>query len=650
MQIKILDSWLREHIDTKATPKQIADVLSLTSVSVERLEPIGKDYLYDIEITTNRPDLMSIVGLAREATVALSSEEIPAKFIEKKIPEHKKSTSTFPLEIVNDPKLVNRITAAVVTVKLDKSPQLIRDRLEATDIRSINNVVDVTNYVMRELGHPMHAFDFDKLASGKIIIREAKKGETIQTLDKKEYELLGGEIVADNGKGIIVDLLGIMGTQNSSVNETTQRVLLFIDNNDHHKIRRASMNLGIRTDAAVLNEKGIDPELAPLALARAIQLLEEVAGGKLESGMFDTYPNKVTVKPITVSFDKINQVMGVIVPEKQVIDILEGLNFKVVKTKDGVSVTPPSTRAQDIEIPEDIIEEVARIYGYHKLPCVLPPMTEVLPINQALNPFYWEERAKEALKYWGFTEVYTYSLVSEDMLEVATKDAVTLLNPLNNDMVYLRTTLIPSLLATLRDNRNIEKIQIFELANVYIKKTNDLPLEVFMLSGVLKHEHASFYKVKGILEGLFTDLGIKKFEFRKNENGGVGADIYIFGNKLGEIEVLDRAIIDFEINFTELLKYVSNKKTYIPVPKFPTAVEDLRIFVTPDIEYAKIVSTIKKASTLVSQVELLDTYQDKKTFRITYQSRERNLTSVDLSELREKITEHLKQDLNAEVT
>lgn len=650
MQIKILDSWLREHIDTKATPKQIADILSLTSVSVERLEQIGKDYLYDIEITTNRPDLMSIVGLAREAAVALNSEGITAKFVEKKIPEHKKSTSKFPLEVVNDPKLVNRITAAVVTVKLDKSPQLIRDRLEATDIRSINNVVDVTNYVMRELGHPMHAFDFDKLAANKIVIREAKKGEKIQTLDKKEYELLGGEIVADNGKEEIIDLLGIMGAQNSSVNDSTQRVLLFIDNNDQHKIRKASMNLGIRTDAAVLNEKGVDPELAPLTIARAIQLLEEIADGKLESGIFDIYPNKITSKSITVSFEKINQVMGVIVSEKRVVDILEGLNFKVIKNKDGVTVIPPSSRAHDIEIPEDIIEEVARIYGYHKLPSVLPPMSEVLPTNQASNPFYWEQRAKEALKYWGFTEVYTYSLVSEDMLEVATKDAVTLLNPLNNDMVYLRTTLIPSLLATLRDNRNIEKIQIFELANVYIKKGNDLPNEVFMLSGVIKHEHASFYKVKGILEGLFNDLGIKKYEFRKNENGEVGADIYIFGNKLGEIEILDRNIIDFEINFNELLKYVSSKKTYIPVPKFPAAVEDLRIAIDPGIEYSKIVSTIKKASTLVTRVELLDTYEDKKTFRITYQSRERNLTSVDLSELREKITDHLKQDLNAEVT
>ncbi|MFI5265581.1 MAG: phenylalanine--tRNA ligase subunit beta, partial [Candidatus Levyibacteriota bacterium] len=579
MNIQILDSWLREHLETKASVKQIAEILSLTSVSVERIEQVGRDYLYDIEVTTNRPDLMSVVGLAREATVALRSEGITAKFIEKKHTPPKNVSKPFPIEVISHPKLTQRICAVILSVKLDKSPQVIRDRLEATDIRSIDNVVDVTNYVMRELGHPMHAFDFDKLKTKKMIIREAKSGEKIVTLDKKEYTLSGGEIVADNGENEIIDLLGIMGTENSAVSEGTRNVLLFVDNNNKHKIRKASMELGIRTDAAILNEKGIDPELSMVALLRGIELLQEIAGGKIESTILDIYPKKIETKEISVSFEKINSVIGVPIPAEKVVDILQGLNFTVKKTKEGVTVTPPSARFEDIQIPEDIIEEVARMYGYHKLSGILPPTDTVTPLNLAASPFYWEQRAHNALKYWGFTEVYTYSLVSEDMLEVPTASAVKIANPLGTDMAYMRTTLIPSLLDTVRTNKSFETVKIFELANVYYKKADALPEEISFLSGAVKKDQISFFEIKGVIEGLFADLGITKYEFKKTEGGGAGADIFVWGKKVGEIEILERSLIDFEINFTDLLKYVSMKKTYNPVPKFPAAVEDLRIII-----------------------------------------------------------------------
>lgn len=659
MQLKLLDSWIREYLDTKATAKQIAEALSLSSVSVEKVEPLGKDHLLDIEVTTNRSDLMSVQGISREAAASLKSAGIPAKFTEKKSPVPEKSNTDFPILIVNDPKLVNRICAAVLAVSIKKSPQLIRDRLEASDIRSLNNVVDVTNYVMREIGHPLHAFDLDKL-SNNLEIRVAKLGEKITTLDKKEYILSGGEIVAVNEKGEIIDLLGIMGTLNSAVDDTTKRVLLFVDNNDSHRIRRASMNLGIRTDATVLNEKGVDPELAYKSITRAIELLEQIADAKLESGIIDLYPNRVKARAIEVSLDKIRSVMGVEISEKQVVDILISLSFEVKSFKGNFTVIPPNSRAKDIEIPEDIIEEIARIYGYHKIPSLIPPFEEVIPDNYA-DMFFWERKTKEALKYRGFTEVYTSSLISEDMLEVDPQNAVKLQNPLGTDLSYMRTTLIPSLLQAVRNNRSFDKIKFFEISNVYYKKKDDLPDEILMLAGVAKQENNSFIKVKGFIEGLFDELGIRKYEFKKRESGGEGADIYVFGNKqgvssnmqdfssnrLGEIEVLDKAVIDFEVNFSELLKYVSNKKTYKPVSKFPPAIEDIRIKIDEDIEYSKIVSNIKKASILVADVSLLDTYEDKKTFRITYQSPEKNLTANDIKEIREKIIHNLKTDLSA---
>ncbi len=646
MQIQILDSWLREHLDTKATATQIAEILSLTSVSVERVEKVGTDFLYDIEVTTNRPDLMSVVGIAREAAAALFSGGIPAKFIQKKALEPKVVNGKFPVKVINNPKLVKRICAAVLSVKLDKSPQLIRNRLEATNIRSLNNVIDVTNYIMREMGHPAHVFDLDRITTREMHIREARSGEKIVTLDKKEHTLSGGEIVADDGTGNIIDLLGIMGTANSVVTENTQNVLLFIDNNDKHKIRNASMELGIRSEAAVLNEKGIDPELSYEALLRGIQLLSEIANGKLISPILDIYPKKETASPITVQFSQIEQKIGIKIPQEKIVSILEGLNFNLKKLKNEITVIPPSSRMEDVQIPEDVIEEVARIYGYHKLPSILPPVESVGLSNRSANPFYWETVTKTTLKHWGFTETYTYSLVSEDMLEVPEEEAVKIANPLGSDMAYLRTTLIPNLLQVVRDNKNFEEVKIFELAHVYLKKTNNLPDEIMMLSGVVKAEQVSFQQLKGIIEGLFYELGVKKYQFKKGEN--VTSDIYVNGNKMGEVEILDRNLIDFELNFSGLMKYVSLRKTYVPLPKFPEAYEDIRLILDSEILFEKIISCIQNASKLVTSVKLLDTYEDKKTFRITFQSKEKNLTGAEISEAREKILLNLKQELNAE--
>ena len=651
MNIKILDSWLREHLETTATPKQIGEVLSLTSVSVEKIEPLGNDHLYDIEVTTNRADLMSIAGIAQEAAAALTASGVPARYIEKNKPKIKTSTKTLDFKIVNNPSLVKRICAVLLCVNIKKSPQVIHNRLEATDIRSINNVVDVTNYVMRETGHPMHAFDFDKLNStGKMTIREGIKGEKIQTLDRKEYILRGGEIIATDGTEKIIDLLGIMGTLNTAVSDNTKNVLLFVDNNDSSYIRRASMTHGIRSDAAVLNEKGIDPELSLKALERGIELLTELANATVESKIIDIYPAPTKIKPIPVTLQQIEKTIGVSISEKQIISILEGLAFTVQKLKDELIVTVPSNRQEDVKIPEDVIEEVARIYGYHKIPSILPPIKWVPPLNLSTNSFYWENRTKEAFKFWGFTEVYTYSLVSEDMLEVATSDAVKIANPLGLDMTYLRTTLIPSLLQAVRENKSFETIHFFEMANVYYKKRQDLPSEILFLSGIIKKENISFFEVKGYLEALFKDLGIHKYEFRKTESGGAGADIYVWGKKIGEIEILERTIIDFEINFSELLNYVTLKKTYTQVPKFPQAQEDIRLIIDPSVTYEKVTEVILKTSTLVTNISLLDTYHDKKTFRITYQSKDKSLTSSEIAETRAKILENLKKFCNAYVS
>ncbi len=644
MNIKILDSWLREYLKTKASTKTIAGLLSLTSVSVERLEKYGKnDFIYDIEITTNRPDLMSVVGLAREASAVLQQSNIQAEFIPPQNSKPEKAKEKLPITIKNNPKLVGRIMAVIMDVNLGKSPKYIKDRLEASGIRSINNLIDVTNYVMREIGHPTHVFDYDRLTTKTLIIRESKKGEKLQTLDGKEHILQGGDIVADDGTGKIVDLLSVMGTQNSVVTDKTKRILFFIDNCDQNRIRKTSMSLNIRSEAAVLNEKGVDPELAQGAMLRGIELFEETAKGKLLSDIIDIYPNKPSLKRIEISEEKINNLIGIKIPLKTSENILRKLGFGVEAKTNILKITVPSWRDKDMEIEEDAVEEIARIYGYHKLPSILPPLNSAENYHLFKDPFYWEKRIKESLKYWGFTEVYTYSMVSEDLLEGPTTQAVSINNPLTEDMVYLRKTLVPNLLQAVRENPNKDEIKIFELANVYMPRAKDLPKETLMLAGVIKKQKKFFLEVKGIIEQLLNDAGIKNISFEKGDKGGLEINIKLGSEVLGNIEVLNEEIADFELNFAMIIKHANLIKTYKEIPKYPPIIEDINLHIDPNVAYTEIYAFIKSQSSLINDVSLIDTYQNTKTFRIKYQDPRKTLTNEEVSKLREKILKNLKE-------
>lgn len=645
MNIKILDSWLREFVVTKATAKQIAETLSLSSVSVERIEKHGSDFVYDIEVTTNRPDLMSVIGLARETATVLSESGVTATFIPPRLTTPK-TANDVKIAIKNDPKLVNRVLAVVMEVHVKNSPKEITERLESTDIRSLNNLIDVTNYVMRVIGHPTHIFDFDRLNTKTLTIRESKKGDEITTLDKKTYKLNGGDIVAANDKGEIVDLLAVMGLENSVVTDNTKRILFFIDNCDPNRIRKTSMGLGIRSEAAVINEKAIDAELAMDAMLYGIELFEKIAEGKIISEIVDLYPNKVKVKPITVTEEKIKKFIGIEISLSKSAEILKNLGFTVEKKETKIIVTPPTFRAGDMEIPEDVIEEIARIYGYHNIPNVIPPFTSTTIINEH-NAFYWENRVKDIMKYWGFTEVYTYPMVSDTLFEGSLDDAVTIQNPLGEDMVYMRRTLVPSLLQVIQKNRNYDTFKIFEIANIYEKRTNNLPTERMRFAGIVKKSNVSFYEVKGIIEQLLHDLGIHNLTFKALERGGDGASIFIDKEYLGDIEILDNETINFEFEFSVILKHATAKKTYKPISKYPPVVEDLAIVAETNVATGDIMHEIQKQSDLIREASLLDKYEDRRTFHIVYQSYQKNLTSEDVVPVRMKVLNALRDKFNA---
>ncbi len=648
MTIKILDSWLRDYVKTSATAKEIAEKLSLTSVSVERVEEYKEDFIYEIEVTTNRPDLMSVVGIARETATVLNHLGIKAEFIPPKLIRSEIKGLPSLLNIKNDPKLVNRICAVVMDVKIKESPTFLKERLETTGIRSLNNLIDVTNYVMRTIGHPTHVLDFDRLNSKTLTIREAARGNRVKTLDDKQHLLFGGEIVAVNDKNEIVDLLGIMGLQNSVVTQDTKRILFFIDNNDRFHIRKASMSLGVRSDAAILNEKGLDPELAYEALLYGIKLFEQIADGKVISEIIDIYPEKAKDAEIEVFENKINSVIGVNIPIGKSSQILSDLGFENKIAQDKIKVKIPSFRANDIEIEEDIIEEIARIYGYHNLPSKLPSI-EFEIANNSFNEFFWEKRAKDALKYWGFIECYTYSMVSSDLLEGLEEEALTLQNPLTQDFVYMRRTLVPSLLKVVSENKKHHEIKIFELANVYLKEGGGLPKEQSMLAGVIKKQNAGFYEVKGLLEQFLADFGIKNVTFKNSEKGGLGASLYIGKEYLGEIEVLDKNLIDFEINFELVIKHATLRKEYRPLGKYPPVIEDISVVTEQDAKTEDIIAQIQKESNLITDVSLADTFQGSRTFHIVYQHPEKNLTNEDIVPVRKKIIASLEDIFKAKI-
>ncbi|TSC53558.1 MAG: Phenylalanine--tRNA ligase beta subunit [Microgenomates group bacterium LiPW_16] len=353
MKIFISDSWLREHLKTAATPRQIAEYLSLSSQSVEKVTKFNDDWVYEIEVTNNRPDCFSVYGIARELTAILPRFKISAKLQplshnSELITHNQKG---LPLEVkITDPSLCPRFTAIIFNkVQIKPSPKIIQKRLQKSGIRALNNIIDISNYLMLELGQPMHAFDYDKIKGAKMILREAKEGEKITTLDGQTRMIPAGAIIIEDGARRIIDLCGIMGGENSAVDEETRRVLLFVQTYDPAKIRRTCQLLGFRTEAASRFEKGVDPEGVMVAMKKAIVMLGKKCGAKVTSSLIDIYPNPLKQKNIKLDLALVNKIIGVELPKNEIIDILKSLGFSQLTTHNSqLTFSVPNWRLSDI--------------------------------------------------------------------------------------------------------------------------------------------------------------------------------------------------------------------------------------------------------------------------------------------------------------
>lgn len=414
-------------------------------------------------------------------------------------------------------------------------------------------------------------------------------------------------------------------------------------------MRKTSMTLGIRTEAVQLNEKGIDPELAKEALLYGIQLYQEHANGKLLSDVIDIYPHPVKEKTLTITQNKINQVIGIELSAKESAAILERLGFGVQIAGDKITVTVPTIRAEDISIPEDLVEEIARVYGYHNLPSELAQLPYQEKTHLETDQFYWEARAKQALKYWGFTEVYSYPMVSEEMYEGPIESAVTLQNPLGEEFAHMRRTLVPNLLSVMTENKQYESMKLFEIANVYEKQGRKLPKQTLMLAGLVKNPHVTFFEVKGLIEQLAEDFGISNLTFKAISRPGLETEILLGGKQLGIIEVLDEETINFELNFEQLAAHATLMKTYVPLSKYPPIIEDLAFVIDETTPTGDILTVIEKQSPIIREVTLLDRYENSRTFHIVYQDATKNLTTSEISQIREKIIQAASKQFHAKL-
>ncbi|MBI1864092.1 phenylalanine--tRNA ligase subunit beta [Candidatus Woesebacteria bacterium] len=611
MDILIPDNWLRDHLKTTLNSKEIAKFLSLCGPSVEKITGTGKNLAYQIEITTNRVDSASVYGIAREASAILPRFGVKAHLVTLKTKSTQKLTKKVVYLKVNiDEKLCSRFTACLVkNVKIDTSPKWLSDRLILSGIRPLNNIVDISNYIMLELGQPVHMFDYQKIQGSEMKLRCAKKGETIQTLDGKIYELKESDIVIEDGGKKLIDLAGIMGGNASKIDEKTQDVLVFVQTYNPINIRKTSMRLGVRTLAATIFEKGPDSAGVEIAVRRALDLVVKIAKGKPESKILDIYASSKKKKSISTSLDFINKKLGVNLTPKEISQCLQSLGFNPVWHKTNLEVDIPSYRANDIEIEEDIVEEVARIFGYHALPSKI--MEGEIPTSKQGINFDFEYNLKNTLKGFGGVEIYTLSLVPKSFVG---NEALKLKNPLGLDSQYLRTSLKPSLRQAANENLTSGKFHLFEMANVYLPNKNNLPEEKLTLAGIFSD--FSYREAKGILEALLLSINSKE--------------------KINLKAISDSKLYYYEFDVVSLEKSIHLKR-FIAPKKFPSQIEDITVSFSEKPKVGEIIEKILKLDGQIEKVEFIDLYKNSYTFRISYRNENKTLTNKEVEKIREKI-------------
>jgi len=652
---------------------------------LEGQPPLGTDIkevlglnenVIEFEITSNRPDCFSVIGLARESAATFDKKLF---YPEVKVQESGGDVNDFASVEVLAPDLCPRYAARVVrNVKIQPSPKWLRDRLRACGVRPINNIVDITNYVMLEYGQPMHAFDLNYLAGRKIVVRRAKDNEVIRTLDDQERVLDSNMLViADAEKPVAV--AGVMGGANSEITDDTHIILFEAANFNASSVRLTAKKLGMRTEASSRFEKGLDVHLVEQALDRACQLVDELGAGEVVAGIIDV--NNSNPKPIQLLLrpDKINTFLGTALKAEEMVDILRKLEFEV--NSEDMMITVPSFRS-DIETEADIAEEIARIYGYNNIPSTL--LSGETTQGQKTYKQKIESKVKDCLVGQGLSEIITYSFTNPkvfDDLNIPSdsvlRNAVTITNPLGEESSIMRTTTLASMLEVLSRNysHRIDEVALFELGTIYLPKSlpvNELPEEKVMVT-VGMYGGVDFYDLKGIVEELLHTLGIKEYTVEKESQNpsfhpGRTAKLYVNGKELGIFGEVHPAVLEnFEIGIRSyvamldfnLLCNASNLNVkYKPLPKYPAVTRDISMLVNEQVMVKEIETVIKKCSgKLLEELKLFDVYKGKQipegmksvAYSIVFRAADRTLTDEDVNHVFDKIVKALQENLGAQL-
>jgi len=651
--------------------------------------PIGmplRDYLgdviFDLDITPNRPDCLSIIGIAREIA---SLTEQPLRLPEIHYEETEALIDSFVKVDIIDPSLCPRYCASLITgVKIASSPNWLQQRLSSYGMRPINNVVDVTNYVMLEYGQPLHAFDCHKLEGKQIIVRRARSGETITTLDGIERVLSPDTLViADKEKAVAI--AGIMGGLDTEVADKTTSILLESANFNQAIIRQGCRCLNLQSEASIRFDKGLNPDLPLLPLKRATQLLLELAGGKAARGIVDVYPGKLEPKGILLSAEEVERLSGLKVPLAKILKVLKSLGFECqhADSPSQILVVAPYWRS-DIRCSADLVEEVVRIIGYDKVP--VTRLSSPLPKQEPTSERKFKQRLRSILTGCGFQEILTYSLTSLERLQKLSPKfeleipPLRIANPMTKEQEYLRTTLCPGLLATLAHNQRIEEkgIRLFEIGKIFLPQGNELPQEKEMLCAALSGPEAelswhgnkevlNFFDAKGVVENLLNQLGLEAtFGVSDDESlsPGRAANIIIDSDKVGIVGnlhprvaqafELSDAVYLIEMDIEKLLSKTIKVKQYQPIPRFPSITRDIALVIDKQVSYQQVEDVIRSFP-LVKKVTLFDFYrgeqipEGKKSFaiRIVYQSPEHTLTDEEVDIIQKQMLDRLHQELGA---
>jgi phenylalanyl-tRNA synthetase beta chain len=681
---------LNELIDVPVPPAELAERLTMTGFEIEGIEAVNGDTVLEVNVTPNRPDCLSVLGIAREVSAAFN---VPLKLPQCDITGEQPS-SGFTIHIFT-PELCSRYCGRYIKgVRTSASPEWIKQRLEQCGIRSINNIVDITNYVLLEFGHPLHAFDAGTLRREKVIIgppdviTEGKSSVRIKTLDGIERAVPDESLLIwDSERPVAV--AGVMGGASTEVTGATKDIFLESAYFNPVSIRRTSRRMNLVSESSYRFERGTDIEFLEKALDRAALLIQQIAGGTVHR-LIDAYPLKYMPQSVTVNYGKMNRILGVSLAVSEILEILNRLGIRTEDKGETAVVYPPPFR-RDIRSDIDVAEEIARLHGFDRVPVSIPrgPLLAGSINSKVLN----RKLVHEAMRKTGFNEAINFSFMnmsSLDMLSIPDNDrrrkAVIIRNPLRQEDSCLRTTLIPALIEDFRYNldRGMKEIRIFEIARVFGNCGKQLPDERLMLGGIWYHEKSpslwkedapGFFVAKGALDSLFDTLNIRNCSFLPASepflHAGNAADISVSGSRIGYIGVLGPDIIGklglkkqkpeivvFEIDLEAVFRHIPDSVKYVQIPKFPYVERDIALVTDETIPSADILAIIRTyPSGIIEDINVFDSYKGpgipagKKSlaFSITYRSADRTLTDDEVSSVHDSLVSYVMEKTGGEL-